>query len=775
MTRPARLVLRSLGVLLALALLAVLAGWWAMRGSLASLDGELALPGLSAPVTVERDALGSATIHATNETDAARALGYVHAQERFFEMDLLRRSAAGELSELFGAIAVDRDKAVRVHRMRARVHASLAEIAGDRLPLLQAYTDGVNAGLKALRAKPWPYLLLRTQPQPWQPEDTGLAGYAMFFDLQDESNSRELALQRIQHVVPPALYALIAHDGSAWDAPISGRVHGDAVLPTAAELDLRRLPTPPEEQPHGDAEPAAPGSNNFAVDGTLTADGRAILANDMHLQLRAPNLWFRARLVYPDAKAPGGQVDVAGFTLPGTPLVVVGSNRHVAWGFTNSYGDWADWVRPATGAATHTVHERIRVKGGDDIDLTVEETPWGPVTGHDAEGKPLALYWIAHQPGSLTLGLAEFARARDVDQALAMSRAVGIPEQNLLLADEHGAIAWKLTGRIPQRGGRDPRAVVDGNEVKQPWAEGSGPSITRPAMHRLWTANARTLDGADLAAIGDAGYANGARARQIRDVLFAKPRFAERDLLAIQLDDRALFLQRWWTLLRARATHSSDPAWRAIEAATRQWEGRAAPDAVSYRITRAWRRAVVERIRHGLVAPAMVALGGDFVMPDMTQLEGVAWPLVTQRPPHLLPRRFASWDALELDAAQAVVADLGAQGPLARRSWGEENTASICHPLARALPGLAKRWLCMPPDALAGDGNMPRVVAPNFGASERMVVSPGHEADGIVHMPGGASGNPLSPYWGAGHTAWVRGEATPFLPGPARHRLTFTP
>jgi penicillin amidase len=774
MARVARFALRAFVVLVVLLLLAVAGGWWAMRGSLATLEGDVKLPGLAAPVSIERDALGSATIRAQSEADAVRALGFLHAQERYFEMDLLRRSAAGELSELFGEIALDRDRRVRVHRMRARVRAHLAAIAGDRLPLLQAYTEGVNAGLAGLRTRPWPYLLLRTQPAPWTPEDTGLAGYAMFFDLQDESNSRELALLRIRRVVPPALYALITADGTEWDAPLVGRARGNVALPDAATLDLRRLPMLPEEREHGESEPAAPGSNNFAVAGALTADGRAILANDMHLQLRAPNIWFRARLLYADAKAPGGQVDVAGFTLPGTPLVVVGSNRHVAWGFTNSYGDWADWVHPAEGTL-RTVQETIRVKGAAEVTLPVQESPWGPVLGEDFDGRPLALYWIAHQPGSLTLGLADFARASNVDEVLALTGEVGIPEQNLLVADAQGDIAWKLTGVIPQRGSHDRARVVDGTQRRTPWALGRGPSITRPASQRLWTANARTLDGAALATVGDAGYANGARARQIRNDLFARERFDERALLAIQLDDRALFLERWWRLLRERAAGSNDPAWKQLEAATRAWEGRAAPDAVSYRLTRAWRLAVVERIRHGLMAPAMVALGEDFVMPDLPQLEGVAWPLVVQRPAHLLPRRYASWEALELDAAREVVATLGEKGPLAKRTWGEQNTARICHPLAAALPGLAKHWLCMPPDALAGDGNMPRVIAPDFGASERMVVAPGHEEDGIVHMPGGASGHPLSPFWGAGHAAWVRGEPTPFLPGKPRHALRLLP
>lgn len=178
--------LKRVGVaLLILLLLILLAAWWLIRGSLPQLDGELALRGLSAPVTIQRDKLGVVTIDAANETDAMRALGYVHAQERYFEMDLMRRTAAGELSGLFGAIALDTDKRHRIHRMRARATENLKTIAAGKLPQLQAYTEGVNDGLHALKARPWPYLLLRLQPEPWQPVDSLLTGYAMYFDLQD--------------------------------------------------------------------------------------------------------------------------------------------------------------------------------------------------------------------------------------------------------------------------------------------------------------------------------------------------------------------------------------------------------------------------------------------------------------------------------------------------------------------------------------------------------------------------------------------------------------
>jgi len=228
-------------------------------------------------------------------------------------------------------------------------------------------------------------------------------------------------------------------------------------------------------------------------------------------------------------------------------------------------------------------------------------------------------------------------------------------------------------------------------------------------------------------------------------------------------------------LLRAQAQGSKDPTWIAFESATHSWSGHADTRSVSYRLVHDWRAAVLERIKLGLLAPAMAQLGKDFVMPELSQIEGVAWQLVTQRPQHLLPRKFASWDALLLDAAQTVATALEKNGPLQDSSWGERNTAAICHPLAKALPGLVRSLLCMPSDPLPGDDNMPRVAKSNFGASERMVVAPGHEEEGIIHMPGGQSGNPLSPFWGAGHEAWVQGQPTPFLPGKSEHRMTLNP
>ncbi|MES2859170.1 MAG: penicillin acylase family protein [Pseudomonadota bacterium] len=778
----------SLALLVVLGL-ALLAAIGALRGSLPALEGERPLTGLLEAATVTRDANGTVTIDAASEADAMRALGYVHAQERYFEMDLLRRTAAGELAALFGPIAVDTDKAHRLHRMRARAAGDLDAIAGDKRHVPDAYVAGVNAGVAALRARPWPYLLLRQQPRPWQAADTPLVAFAMYFDLQGGRNASELARMRMQPHLPPALFALLMHEGSRWDAPLQGAARGDAVLPAVREVDLRSLPAPTAPAPGQVESKGTPGSNNFAVAGTLTADGRAIVADDMHLGLRAPNIWFRARLRYPDARAPGNRVDVQGVSLPGLPGIIVGSNGHVAWGFTNSMGDYMDsrreWPctnRSTAGCARVVVHrERIDVAGAKSVELDVEQTQWGPVTSREADGSVLSLRWTAHLPGAVNLGVTHLAVARDVEQALALADGMALPTQNLVIGDARGRIAWRLLGPLPQRGPgcNKPGAVQDATQASAcpPWSASTAASVTlgSPAIDRLWTANNRVVDGDALLQLGDGGYALGARALQIRAGLYARQRFNERDLLAIQLDDRALFLQPWWLLLRERAQVAGTPALTALAAAARRWEGRASSQSTSYRIVRAWRMAVNDRIKEGLLAPAQVALGKEFVMPELSQLEGVSWPLVTQRPAHLLPRHHASWDALFEDAANTVQHDLIKAGPLQERTWGERNTAAICHPLASAVPLIGKRLLCMPAEPLPGDTAMPRVQGPGFGASQRMVVAPGHERDGILHMPGGQSGHPLSPFWGAGHDDWVHGRPSPFLPGPARYTLRLAP
>ncbi|WP_420454123.1 penicillin acylase family protein [Rubrivirga sp.] len=745
--------------------------WSTVRASLPDLEGEVAVAGLGAPVAVERDAAGVLTIRAGSRADAARALGFVHAQERWFQMDLLRRAPAGELSALLGAATWRADSTHRLHRFRARARAVVAALPADQRAVLDAYVGGVNAGLDALGARPFEYLALRQAPEPWRPEDSILAAFAMVLDLQfDGGHGIELDRTAVEAALPGPLAAFLMPEGDEWDAPIEGDAMEPPPVPTAAQLDGVR----PGAETRAVPDPPVPGSNNWAVAGDLSATGSALVADDMHLGLRLPHIWFRASLVVGDRR-------VTGVTLPGTPLVVVGSNGDVAWGFTNSYADYIDyvrlvedpdrqgWVRTDSGSvAIDTLRERVAV--GDEVrEVVVLETPWGPITHRDADGAAYAMQWGAHRPEATNLALLDVERATTLDQALDAANRAGIPGQNFVAGDRAGRIGWTIAGQLPHRVGRDGKRPVDSTDPDARWSRflrpDEVPRVVDPEDGRLWTANARVVSGEALAVLGGDNYAHGARARQIRDALRALDApISERDLLAIQLDDRALFYARWRDLLLNTLDGAPDTeAARALGPPVRDWSGHA--DDLGYRLVRDFRSAVVERVLPPLMAP-VVAREPRAELPGRD--ETVVWQLVAERPPHLLPAGHASWDALLLDAADAVARD-DVSTP-----WAVTNTLRMEHPMASVLPGLGDK-LVMPMRPQAGDQRMPRVSGRSSGASQRMVVSPGHEERGIFHMPGGQAGHPLSPYWGAGHDDWAEGRPSPFLPGETRWTLALVP
>ncbi|HJU37926.1 MAG TPA: penicillin acylase family protein, partial [Tahibacter sp.] len=638
-----------------------------------------------------------------------------------------------------------------------------------------------------------PYLLTRTTPRPWRDEDTALVVAAMAFTLNDAENQRELAFAQMHAALPASVYAFLTASGGSWDAPIAGPPLDWPATPPEGDIDLRTLDPALLKVPKAQ-NTNTPGSNSFAVSGKL-AGGAALVANDMHLDLRVPALWFRARLVYPNPRRPGKTVDITGASLPGTPVIVAGSNREVAWGFTNSYADTTDWVRvvhdpadakrylTAHGSAPIEKHEEvIHVAGGADETLAVEDTEWGPILAKDADGTPLALAWTAQQPGAFNFALQAIEVAETADEAVAAAQGAGIPPQNFVVGDRAGNIAWTIAGRLPKRtGGYDPSLPADWSKAPgvgwNGWLDAKDyPLIGNPPWQRLWTANQRIMEDPWLATLGDGGYDLGARARQIRDDLKAHEHFEVKDLLAIQLDDRALFLEHWKDLLALELNRAPRSPWHErLKDALADWKGRASVDSVSYRFVRAWRDEVIDTVLDGFAAKVRAKFP-DFALPKMAQAEHAVWQLVQQRPPYLLPPGYADWDALLVACAERAGTNLDHQpGGLAAQTWGARNTMRIAHPLSRALPAFLARRLDMPPDPLPGDSNMPRVQAPSFGASERFAVAPGDEEHGYFMMPGGQSGHPLSPYYGAGHSDWVQGKPTPFLPGPAEHTLTLAP
>lgn len=787
-----RLFCRFLTTIFCLSGLLFVIAWLLLSGSLPEYQGEKNSSGLTAPVTIERDVYGSVTLRAQERLDLASALGYVHAQERFFEMDLMRRRAAGELAELLGIAAVPADRIARKYRMRARTMTMVAQLPLEQRRLLNAYRDGVNNGLNALATRAFPYLLTRTQPHPWRTEDSLLIVMAMYFMLNDSNKDRELALSTMHASLPETAYHFLTASGGSWDAPLIGAPLNWPLPPTAAELDLQKI-DPGLLRHDYEFSDNMPGSNSFAVAGSLT-NGPALVANDMHLELRVPNLWFRTRLIYPNPTDNGKLVDISGVSLPGTPIIVTGSNRYIAWSFTHSYGDLADWVRvtfdpndasryrgPNGWQSVKTYQETIQIRGEQDEKLIVKETHWGPILAIDYDEVPLALMWSAHQPGAANLELIKLEQTETVNDAITIAQNSGIPAQNFIVGDNKGSIAWTIAGRIPRRiGSYDPMLPADWHFPNTGWAgwlnTSQYPLILNPPSQRLWTANMRTAPGHILDLLGDGGYVLGARAKQIRDGLFDRDQFTPADMLEIQLDHRALFLTRWHKLLQSNLIQAQDESWKIeMKQALEGWDGHASTDSVAYRIVHAYRQEITKSILDGFAA-AVRSNSPDFKLPKLSQVEHAVWLLIEQRPHHLLPPNYHSWEDLLLDGAKQVAEILRKQpGGIAARTWGEYNMAHINHPLSRILPAFLADWLNMPNDALPGDSHMPRVQAPNFGASTRFSVAPGKEENGYWDMPGGQSGHPLSPYYGSGHNHWVNGKPTPFLPGTPQKILRLVP
>ena len=799
-----------LGALLALLVLVVVAGWLFVRASLPQVDGTRQVAALAQPVTIARDALGAPVVTGANRLDVAWATGFVHGQERFFQMDLLRRVAAGELAELFGARALASDRANRVHRFRARAALALARMTPAELAFIDRYVDGVNHGLAALGARPFEYGVITSTPRPWGRADCMLVVYAMFIELQGRQLPREIARGWVRDHTDAAQRAFLLPEVTQWDAPLDATeasTLAEAPIPPMAPLwwgrqrtELSRLSLQADAA-EGDLVAGASvaganlvGSNSSVVAGTRSTTGAAIVEDDMHLGLQLPNIWYRMALRFPDAQ--GRTRRLIGVTLPGAlPLIVAGSNGDVAWGFTNSYADLLDLValgrddahpgqlRTPAGWETPVVHdERILVKGGNDDVLTVRDTSLGPV--RDVGGVPYAIHWIAHDPAALNLHHWQMESVRDVNAALDVAAGDGIPAQNFMAGDAQGNIGWTIAGALPQRAGHDTGVPLPAGATAVTWSAllppAAYPRIVNPAAGQLTTSNSRQLQGPRAALLGDGGFDLGARQRQLQDDLLALgARASVPQVQAVALDDRALYMAHWRTRAMAvldapaLAGHPRRAELRLLLAS--RWDGRASVASAGYRIARGFQASLYELLFDGANGE-MAAIDAKAGMATAT----ARWPAVVTRlldaqPPGWLPPNYADWRSLQLAALDRVIQSMGNEGrSLPTATWGLRNTAAIAHPLAAALPFLGA-WLSAPADQLAGDADMPRVAGPKFGQSERMTIAPGHEEGGLFNMPGGQSGHPLSPYFLAGHDDWVHGRALPLLPGPAQHTLTLMP
>ena len=770
-----------------------------MWASTPQLSGAAELAGLSAVVQVDRDQNGTVVVNARNWLDAARTIGYVHAQERFFEMDLTRRSAAGELSALFGMETLAIDKVKRVHRFRMRMRQNWDKLPANDKKILSVYAEGVNAGLSALPVRPWQYLLVNASPEPWRVEDSLLVIAEMYYVLQSRNINDSYAEALLRERIGDKLFNWMKPRGGSFDATLDGSVWPPARTPSVAEIDTRFAQfaptkvsdkaTMPKELPDARDEEFNPGSNNWAVSAARSRHGVPMIADDMHLALSVPNIWFRSQFELKEG-ADGKPVRLTGISLPGVPGLVVGSNGAVAWGFTSAEGDWFDWIplRESTDSSQYmdgnqslpfeVVNETITVRGRPDVKLAIRHTPLGPVI-HAHGGRAFVLNWMAHWPGAIDARLDDMLWATDVDAAILVAQSSGVPQQNILIADAAGNIAWTLAGRLPERrktcAGGPRKGFSAVAEVPTSWMpQKAYPLIKNPADGRLWTANSRQLGGAEGEKIGEGRGDLGARAQQIRDRLREQDTFDEVSLHLIQRDTEARLLKRWVSLVgRIAESQSQRTGFGDVRRLVARWNGRADADQAAYAIARTFRINIQEKLKNTWINAA----APDFKhhVPRDGRMEYAVWPAVSEQPMHLLPLPFMSWDEFLAQELADVIAQFNIRhGSLEAATWGRINAANIAHPISEALPWI-RHWLNMPATPLGGDNHVPMVATKTDGASQRMVVAPGREASGILSMPGGQSGHPLSPFYGAGHRDWLDGTPTPFLAGPARHTMMMRP
>ncbi len=805
------------GLLLILLLLIATASTWLyskVDGALPVLDGKKTVFGLKKSAIIERDKQGIATIKAQSRNDIAVALGFVHAQERFFQMDLLRRNSAGELASLFGPLALDYDKSIRRHRFRDRARAIVAELPQQQLELIKAYTRGVNQGLKYLNSSPFEYLLLQQEPVQWSEEDSILTIFSMYIDLQYHDGRRERTLGLMKAVLSGDVYAFLDPKGSIWDAAIDGSQYPQASMPTNAWPSASSFNTIDTDNTNKESMILAknnenkyqgdhlPGSNSWAISGALSSTGSGVIANDMHLGIRVPNTWFRASFEYPESKKVSSKtvnskkitehIKVTGATLPGTPNMVIGSNGSIAWGFTNSYGDYSDVIVLTTntdnsqyltpsGYQNFTIHKQvIAVKGQKAQEITVKETIWGPVIGKDHQGKVLAYRWVAHDKEAINLVAIELEQAQTVSQAFNIAARSGIPSQNILVVDKHGDIGWTIMGPIPNKKGIIGETPTSWSSGKNHWQgylkPEQYPRMKNPENHRLWTANSRVVGGEMVKKLGNGGYALGARSKQIRDNLFTQNKFDEQSLLQIGLDDQAVFLQRWQqfilnTVLTNQVLAQHNNFQQVKELLEKPGELRASIDSVSYRLVRNFRINLRDKVFFELKSSLKNTDNAFNFKSIRHQIEVPLWQLINEQPENFMMLSQDSWQEVFTKSLEVTIADMSIDQTLEQATWGQQNRSAIKHPLSSAVP-LLDYWLNMPSIALPGDSYMPRVQGKSFGASERMVVSPGHEESGIFHMPTSQSGHPWSPYYGMGHSDWEHGVVSPFLPGKTQYKLT---
>lgn len=760
--------------------------------TLPQLDGTVKLEQLTAEVRVHTDSHGIPVINASNRVDAVRALGYVTARDRLFQMELMRRKNAGRLAEIFGEMAVDSDIKARTYGFHREAKEILARLPLAHQQYLQSYADGVNSYMTNSSSLPFEFRVLAYQPEPWSPEDSLLVVLGMCENLTAWSERGERMVSVMEKTLPEAVVRFLTPDTDFYTEQLlkhTESLRPATTIPVAdmatalaykSTLSMAQLVQQPD---------FLAGSNAWAVSGKKTWDGRAILANDMHLGISVPNIWYRIELNYGDNQS-------AGLTLPGTPLLIVGSNRHLAWGVTNLSGDFVDLVQLDINPANPEQYrlgdhwqqfdkfpETIVVKGSEARKIVVKQTQWGPVANQPLMGQSVAIHWVALDADAINLNWLDLEQAKTIEQALSIANNAGGPQLNILLADDKGHIAWTLMGRIPKRFGNDglsSRSWADGSVGWNGYVDPEDlPRVIDPSEGILVSANDRRL-GKNYPYIIGHQFGSGYRAYRIIRKLQQMPKIGEWAMFDLQLDTEGGFYDYYQQLaLNALTTEAlaREPDLAEVRDYLLAWNGRADVDSLGFALLLEFRKKLIESVFSPfLLASRQADKNFNYAW---TYIDTPLQTILNEKPANLLPdaTHYHNWNDFILGQLKRSIQQLQDQHPgiaLMELNWGKQNKLKHSHPFSRALPVLAD-LLDMSVEPLPGCANCVRAAGPDFGASERMVVAPAHLDDAILHTPGGQSGHPLSSYYRDQQNYWLKGLSIPFLAGKSEHTLLLQP
>jgi penicillin amidase len=792
--------------------------WLLVYRPLPRLDGTLPLPGLKSDVTVERDNWGVPHIRAASEEDMAEAQGYVVAQDRLWQMDLLRRAGRGQLSEVLGSATIEIDKDFRRLNFSRAAQRDLDQMNPESRKMLEAYARGVNQYVKEHHDRlPMEFTLLQYKPQPWQASDSLIIAGYMYRTLADTRHNK-LHRAVVMARAGPELSKDLFNQDSSMDHFVVGDPNAKEHLNQAAQSDDD---TDDDEMSYDDVLKAshdvreAPGaaeipdvtsvlagnvvgwlqesdrnirrtlgSNNWVVSGTHTATGKPLLANDTHLELTLPPIWYEIHLT-----APGWSVK--GFTFPGAPLVVIGHNDHIAWGFTNNGADVMDLYEEKFNPANvdeyrvngqwkkaEVFDEVIHVNHAPDEHLRLPITRHGPVVLTEGD-KSYAMRWTALEPGGLANSYFSLGKAQNWAEFLRLMKSVVGPAQNAVFADDKGNIGYIMAARVPIRKKGHGEVPMPGDTDEYEWTGyipfDKLPQSWNPDSGLIVTANAH-VTGPNYKPYLTDNWEEPYRTARIYDLLHDKHDLRPEDMLKVQTDTYSyphVFIAEQ-LLAAIKVAAPQDVRAKKLIQEGKDWNGIADANLPVVSFLHETRRQALELILEA-------KLGNDFRLYDWRRMAFLQ-RILTERPSRWLPAEFKTYDELLVASADRAVKHLEAVTKDANPEdwpWKRFNYLDILHPIGRE--GILKRLLSITEQPQSGTEWSPRAASRRHGPAMRFVANLADWDQSIMLIPGGQSGQPGSEHYKDQFSYWFDGKPiyAPFSDAAEakvrKHYLTLKP